>query len=387
MRVDETARLNGRVGAAVVSVAAGVAAGVMVAGHAMAASGEGTAMPSPTAATLGAGYVGDQSSWVIGLPLHMHNATGLAILIGLIIFATILSLLHLRERGRWTRRERELIADLDTLRSSEDRAEMLLGAERQVIVTWSGRGEPVIEGDLTLAFDGNRVKPGPAGLILAFGTWLLPADAGAIEASLDALRERGAGFRMTVRAQSGRIVDAHGQALAGRALLRLRETTEEHRELAELRETLDETKRGLSALANLLDAIPQPVWRRNRDGGLAWVNTAYVAAVEAGSREAAVAEGIELLDRQARDLIARGEGDRTASGGRAGKATLRGGGRRAPHPRRHQRRPSIQAASESPWMSPNWRASAPTCSARWTPMSAPSTSFPPPWRCSMRASD
>ena len=94
MRVDETARLNGRVGAAVVSVAAGVAAGVMVAGHAMAASGEGTAMPSPTAATLGAGYVGDQSSWVIGLPLHMHNATGLAILIGLIIFATILSLLH-----------------------------------------------------------------------------------------------------------------------------------------------------------------------------------------------------------------------------------------------------------------------------------------------------
>lgn len=330
MRVDETARLYGRVGAAVVSVAVGFAIGLAMVRHAAAASADGAAAPVPTAATLGSGYAGDPSSWVFGLPLHMHNATGLAILIGLTVFATILSLLHLRERGRWTRRERALIADLDTLRGSEDRAEMLLSSERQVIVTWSGRGEAIIEGDLTLAFDGNRVKPGPAGLILAFGTWLVPADAGAIEASLDALRERGAGFRMTVRAQSGRMIDAHGQPLAGRALLRLRETTEEHRELAELRETLDETKRGLSALASLLDAIPQPVWRRNRDGSLAWVNTAYVAAVEAGSREAAIADGIELLDRQARDLIARGDGDRTASGGRAAKrlSAVVAGGRR-----------------------------------------------------------
>lgn len=327
MRVDETARLNRRAGAGIVSAATGFAVVLAMPGDLLAAVPEAPATLANAAAD---GFGVDPSSWTAGLPPHMHNATGLAVLIGLIVFATILSLLHLRERGRWTRRERELIADLDVLRGSSDLAEMLLNSERQVVVTWSGRGEPIIEGDLTLAFEGNRTKPGAASFILAFGTWLVPADAGAIEAAIEALRERGAGFRLLVRTQSGRIVDAHGQALAGRALLRMRETTEEQRELAELRQTLDETKRGLIALASLLDAIPHPVWRRNREGSLAWVNTAYVAAVESGSREGAVAGGIELLDRQARDLIARGDGDRTASGGRAAQrlSAVVAGGRR-----------------------------------------------------------
>ena len=318
MRVEKTVRRSGRAGAPVVAVAGVLAATGM----------DAAAQSVPTAERLGAGYAGDAPSWAAGLLLH--NATGLAVLIGLTVFATILSLLHLRERGRWTRRERDLIADLDALRGSEDRAEMLLASERQVIVTWSGRADPVIEGDLTLAFEASRLKPGAASLILAFGTWLVPGDAVAIEAAIEALRERGAGFRLTVRAQSGRVVDAHGQALAGRALLRLRETTEEHRELSELRLTLDEAKRGLSALASLLDAIPQPVWRRSREGSLAWVNTAYVAAVEAASRDAAVAGGVELLDRQARDLIARGDGERAAAGGRSAQrlSAVVAGGRR-----------------------------------------------------------
>ncbi|MBE7204696.1 MAG: PAS-domain containing protein, partial [Parafilimonas terrae] len=81
--------------------------------------------------------------------------------------------------------------------------------------------------------------------------------------------------------------------------------SQERNEIADLRATLDETRRGLSALSGLLDAIPQPVWRRNREGGLAWVNAAYLAAVEAESREAALDAGIELFDRGAREMIAR----------------------------------------------------------------------------------
>ena len=75
-----------------------------------------------------------------------------------------------------------------------------------------------------------------------------------------------------------------------------------------------QAKRGLSALGSLLDAIPQPVWRRNRDGALAWVNLAYVAAVEAGTRENALEGGVELLDRQAREFIARDDAARLAAG-------------------------------------------------------------------------
>ncbi|WP_246733376.1 PAS domain-containing sensor histidine kinase [Methylobacterium sp. BTF04] len=257
----------------------------------------------------------DPAAFAAGFGQHTHNAAGLAILIGLTVFSTILSLLHMRERGRWTRRERDLMTELGMLRGAHDRADMLLNSERQVIVTWLGRGDPTIEGDVGLA-DGRRHGDGESGL-LAFSAWLHVGDAQTLDTAVETLRARGTGFRLSLRTQSGRFIDAHGQALSGRALLRLRETTEEHRELLDLRLTLDEAKRGLVALGSLLDAIPQPVWRRNREGLLNWVNTAYVAAVEAGTREAAVAGGLELLDRQARDLIAREDGKRLATGGRA----------------------------------------------------------------------
>jgi nitrogen-specific signal transduction histidine kinase len=244
-------------------------------------------------------------------PMHTHNAAGLAVLIGLTVFATILSLLHMRERGRWMRRERALQDALAALSGAHDRAEMLLHSERQVLVTWAGRGEPAVEGDAGFAQDLRGGTADPRGAqngakrLLAFGTWLAAQDAQLLDAAVAGLRERGTGFRMNLRSLAGRYIEAQGSAVGGRALLRLRETTEERRELIELRGTLDEAKRGLAALAGLLDAIPQPVWHRTPDGRLAFANAAYAAAVEAPDREAAVESGLELLDRAAREQIAR----------------------------------------------------------------------------------
>ncbi len=46
---------------------------------------------------------------------EIHSVAALAVFGGLVVFAVILSLLHLYERSRWTRRERELAAALDVL--------------------------------------------------------------------------------------------------------------------------------------------------------------------------------------------------------------------------------------------------------------------------------
>src|SRR4051812_41145073 len=129
MRVEETARRAACAGALVVAAAG---------------------LPGPALVAAPA------DSFILAGSLHTHNLAGLAILIGLTVFATILSLMHLHERSRWTRREREQAAALGALRGAHDRAEMLLNAERQVIVTWAGLGEPVIEGDVSLAFDSVR---------------------------------------------------------------------------------------------------------------------------------------------------------------------------------------------------------------------------------------
>ena len=252
-------------------------------------------------------------------PMHTHNVAGLAVLIGLTVFATILSLLHMRERARWMRRERALQDALAGLSGAHDRAEMLLHSERQVLVTWTGRGEPAVEGDAGFAQDLRAAELRAGDLraadlrgtqngtrrLLAFGTWLAAQDAHLLDGAVAALRERGTGFRMNLRSLAGRYIEAQGGAVGGRALLRLRETTEERRELIELRGTLDETKSGLAALAGLLDAIPQPIWHRAPDGRLDFANAAYAAAVEAPGREAVLEGGLELLDRAAREQIAR----------------------------------------------------------------------------------
>ncbi len=260
---------------------------------------------------------------------HTHNAAGLAILIGLTVFATILSLLHLRERSRWAKREGGLAAEVARLRGAHDLAELLLNAERQVVVTWAGRGDPTIEGDMTLALMTDSPSGGDPTRVFDFSRWLVASDAVLLDDAVRSLRERGTGFRMALRGQDGRYFEAQGQALAGRALLRLRETSEERRQLNELRHKLDEAKRGLAALSGLLDAIPQLVWQRDKDGSLAWVNSAYVQAVEAPSRETAVVDGIELLDRHARDAIARQDGTRSPSGRAAMRlSAVVAGGRR-----------------------------------------------------------
>ena len=67
----------------------------------------------------------------------------------------------------------------------------------------------------------------------------------------------------------------------------------------------------LKSLRGLLDAIPQPVWLRARDGALGWANEAYLRAVEATDAPDARARGLELLDRADRDESAR----RRAAGG------------------------------------------------------------------------
>ena len=268
---------------------------------------------------------------------EIHSVAALAIFGGLVAFAVILSLLHLYERGRWTRRERELAATLDALRGAHDRAEMLLDAERQILVTWDRRSEPVVEGDISLAIHGARPTSGPARRILAFGTWLVAADATAIETAVEALRARGTSFALslqpspaaTSRRRARRWPDGRCCACARPPRSAARSRT------CAIPWTIPAAAFRPSRASSTRSR--SPVWRRNREGGLAWVNTAYVAAVEAGSREAAIQAGIELLDRPAREMIAREDGH--SAGLPAAAAPLGGGGGRPAHPRRDRDRP------------------------------------------------
>ena len=135
----------------------------------------------------------------------------------------------------------------------------------------------------------------------------------------------------------------------------------------------------------LLNALPHPVWLRDQDGRLSWVNSAYVKAVDAES-EARCSKGqIELLEsRQRKSVAARAEdrADRSPSACRSSSAASANRTRSSrcrsatPPPAR----PSTSPPSKPPRASSIARSPPTTArSTAWRrrlPSSAPSRSSP-----------
>lgn len=227
-------------------------------------------------------------------PANNADVVSLALSGGLALFSVVVALTHLAERKAWSRREAKLSSELELARAKLDRAEVFLASEPQILVSWdSATSEPDIENGL--------IADAPfARRVLAFGSWLTPQDARDLEDRIDRLRLRGEGFRMALANSEGSHFDAEGRAVAGRAVLRIREVSGERLELLDLRERHAESVAHMEGLHAMLEALPTPVWIRDAKGRLSFVNSAYAQAVEAKSPAEAVRQQTELLDHQAR---------------------------------------------------------------------------------------
>ena len=108
------------------------------------------ASPARQSSIRGAG----QGEWLAPLRpglLQLRHALSI-VLAGLTVFAATTSLVYVRERSRWQRREVELAGELEAARGQQERLSALLAADPQVVVSWKGRNaEPVFEGDSGLS--------------------------------------------------------------------------------------------------------------------------------------------------------------------------------------------------------------------------------------------
>ena len=161
----------------------------------------------------------------------------------------------------------------------------------------AGADEPEITGDVSIAIR----TPLPR-RVLAFGTWLEPDKAQAIE---ERGRRRcatdGKSFSQTLTTLQHRHVAVEGRAIGGRAVLRIKDLTGAKSELAELAADHQQLRRDIDTVGRLLEALPSPVWARDATGRLTWVNAAYARAVEARDGGDAVARNLEILDPAARE--------------------------------------------------------------------------------------
>lgn len=247
-----------------------------------------------------------------------HEVAGLVLTLGIILFAVISAILLLRTRARAASAGARYQSEIQALRVAASEARALLLSEPQVLIVWPAEGsDPQILGNKAL------LAPGPLPeRLLDFASWLTPDAAQTIETAVRVLQAKGEAFSMTLDTRFGRAIEASGRAVGGRAVLCLRDVSALKRELAEITAEHDKLRREREAVGSLIEALPSPVWVRDKSGRLVFVNTAYARAVDAGDPSTVVAGGIELFDS--------GAGRRPEEGGdgRARRAALVAGHRR-----------------------------------------------------------
>jgi signal transduction histidine kinase len=243
--------------------------------------------------------------------IDRHEIAALVVLVGLLLFAVVTAIMLWRARARLARLEISSHDEIVALRADLDRANALLLSEPQVMVDWpAGSDQPSIEGDPALVG-----APAPH-RVLAFGSWLAAANATAMERAVEALRARGEPFSMAFTTLGGRPIEAQGRAIAGRAVLRLKDASGVKGELLQLAGRHEALLSEAASLRALIERLPSPVWTRDAAEQLTFVNAAYARAVEARDAADAVERNLQLLDSAARDNIER---TRTADGAFAGR--------------------------------------------------------------------
>jgi signal transduction histidine kinase len=233
------------------------------------------------------------------LTLGRQDIATLILTIALLSFTAFATLVLVRTRRQAERMQVAAREEHEALHAEVDRLKALLLAEPQVLVDWAAAADqPDIVGDTSILVPGHVPER-----VLAFGAWLEPPAAQQMERAVEALRAEGRGFVMTFTTTAGRPIEAGGRAVAGRAVLRLRDVGGIERDLVDLATRHDKLLRDVETMRGVLDALPAPVWARGQDGRLIFVNSAYARAVEAEDAADAVARELELLDRAAREKL------------------------------------------------------------------------------------
>lgn len=233
--------------------------------------------------------------------LQSHELAALTLTLGVVLFAVVTSTMLVRTRQRAAATNADARREINALTTEVDRVNALLLSEPQIVVAWAAGGDdPDIIGDVTIVTQATMPQR-----VLAFGSWLPSDQAQLIETSVEKLRANGESFAMTLTTLGAKSVEAEGRAIGGRAVMRLRDVSGIKGELVALSARHDRLVGDMMALRTLIDALPFPVWARDQEGRLDFVNAAYANAVEARDPTEAVERNLELLDKSARDDAAR----------------------------------------------------------------------------------
>ncbi len=230
----------------------------------------------------------------------IHTAIPLSLaLLAVTIYAATISIFHVRGRRAWNEQFEEQNRTIREAQARVERSNLFLAADRQLLVAWNGpKGEPEFEGDPGVVIE--TTTPQRA---LSFSDWLPPEDARRLDQKVLQLRSDGTGFSEQVKSLRGDYVEIDGRPVSGRAVMAIKVATGERLALARMMDEKNALQHAQDQLRMVVEAIPQPVWLRDRAGKLGWVNSAYAQAVDASGLATVLSTQAEILDSDDRAVI------------------------------------------------------------------------------------
>jgi signal transduction histidine kinase len=209
------------------------------------------------------------------LTLQSGNAVVLsALACGGVALALAAGLWALAEQRTARRLRRALRVTAARTKAAVGERDALLGASREMLVVW-GR-----DGAGPFSYGGGDE---------ALQSCLKGADALALSTAIDGLSDRGAAFQMKVQDANGRLLCLRGRAVGGMACV-----------------WIEEPQAAVQAGADykaILDALPVPVWLRDKGLAISWGNHAFLKGAGAADLDAARRDQV-ALDREERELAA-----------------------------------------------------------------------------------
>lgn len=236
----------------------------------------------------------------LGNTISTGEVIQLAILAGVLGSALVCALYMIRERARISRHNAELRTTISDLNARLQRAEALLNLRDQRMVVWS---EKETRPELMGSLPPDSGAPDERADFLAFGRWLAPRSAGALDNAVASLRDSGRSFDLVVETHRGMPLEVQGRKSAAHAFLRFVSLSEAQRTQARLTLENQRLSADFDNIIGLLDSIEMPFWVRSGEGKLRWVNRAFVRAAEADTADTVLNDGVEIFGAQARNEI------------------------------------------------------------------------------------
>jgi len=193
---------------------------------------------------------------------------------GAVALAVVAALWAIAEQGSALRLKRALRVIAARTKAQVGERDALLSSAKEALIVWGRDGS------------GPRSYGGAEATI---DSCLLGADALELSRALDGLSERAESFALTARDRNGHPIHLRGRAVGAAAAVWIEP------ERAAKAQTLD--------FRAVLDALPIPVWLRDRALSLVWANRAYAEAAGVPDAEAAV-KTQTALEKSESDLAA-----------------------------------------------------------------------------------